>query len=394
MGKKKNIFEGLTRDTVLLTFTSLFADVSTEMLYPVLPIFLTQVISAPASIIGIIEGIAVATQNIIQGFSGWISDRFKAPKKVAILGYGLAALSKPLIGLSTSWPQVSFWRSSDRLGTGIRSAPRDALIASSTDEKNRGKAFGLEGVGDNLGAFLGPLIAVFLLFVLHFNIRSIFYLAFIPAFLAFLSVFLVSAKPPAKITTGKVSFSFKSMTKQYWIYILISAIFGLGNLSSAFVILKAKDIGISTETTVLIYAFFNLAAALSSFPIGILSDKLGRKSMLAATFFIFIISFFGFAVTRNFLIMAILFLLYGVFQGMFRAVGKATAVDFTPIEFRASGVGLYSTTIGLTGFFASTIGGQLWVKSSPTATFYYGLFFAVLALVTLLVIFPSKTPRN
>lgn len=391
---QKSFFKGLTRDTILLTFTSLFADIATEMLYPVLPIFLTQVISAPASIVGVIEGVAVATQNIVQGISGWISDKYKAPKKLALLGYGIAAISKPLIGLSASWPQVSLWRTSDRLGTGIRSAPRDALIASSADKTSRGKAFGLEGAGDNLGAFLGPLITVFLLFSLHLDIRNIFYLAFIPATLAFFSVFLTSSKPSIKPVNDKITFSFKSMPKAYWKYLLIAAVFGLGNLSSAFVILKAKDIGISTEITILIYAFFNLAAAITSFPVGSLSDRFGRKNVLIFCFLIFIICFLGFANTRNYLLMGLLFILYGVFQGTFRAVGKAAAVDFTPTHLKASGIGLYSTAIGLTGLFASITGGQLWEKINPQATFYFGAILAIIALIFLFFILPSKPQKT
>lgn len=390
----KNFFKGLTRDTILLTFTSLFADIATEMLYPVLPIFLTQVIAAPASIVGIVEGAATAAQNIIQGFSGWISDKTKSPKKIALIGYGLAAISKPLIGLSVSWPQVILWRTTDRLGTGVRSAPRDALIASSVNEANRGRAFGLEGAGDNLGAFLGPIVSVFLIFSLHLEIRTIFYLTFIPAALAFLTVFLVSSQPVVKSEIKKPPFSLKSLPKNYWKYLLITAIFGLGNLSSAFVILQAKNIGLSTGVTILIYAFFNLAAAITSFPVGVLSDKIGRKNLLLFCFLTFIISFLGFASNKNFIMMAGLFLLYGVFQGTFRSVGKATAVDLVPAHLKASGVGWYSTVVGLSGFLASTIGGQLWVKINPSATFYYGAILAFLALIFLFFALPSKLQKS
>lgn len=160
----RKYFSGLTKNTFLLALASLFGDVSTEMLYPVLPIFLTQTLHASGSIVGIVEGIAQATQNIIQGFSGWFSDKLQRRKPVALVGYILAAVAKPLIGFATGWQGVLGPRFLDRLGAGTRSAPRDALIAESVDEKNRGKAFGFEGIGDNLGAFLGPLIAIFLLF--------------------------------------------------------------------------------------------------------------------------------------------------------------------------------------------------------------------------------------
>jgi sugar phosphate permease len=165
-------FAGLSRNTYLLACASLFADISTEMLYPLLPIFLTQTLKASGSVVGLVEGIAEATQNIVQGFSGWLSDKLQRRKPIAIVGYSLSAIAKPLIGLATAWPGVLGARFLDRFGAGARTAPRDALIASSVGEKDRGKAFGLEGVGDNAGAFFGPLIAVSLLFALGLDIRG------------------------------------------------------------------------------------------------------------------------------------------------------------------------------------------------------------------------------
>src|SRR6266498_3349775 len=179
----KKYFSGLTRNSVLLAFASLFSDISTEMLYPILPVYLTQYLKANGSIIGIIEGIAQATKNIIQGFSGWLSDKLQRRKPIALVGYFLSAVSKPFIGLANTWQVVLAARFSDRLGAGSRSAPRDALIAESVKSEHRGKAFGLEGIGDNLGAFLGPLIAVFLLASLQLDLRLIFYLAVIPGLL-------------------------------------------------------------------------------------------------------------------------------------------------------------------------------------------------------------------
>jgi sugar phosphate permease len=184
-------FAGLSRNTFLLAFASLFADISTEMIYPILPIFLTQTLKASGSVVGLIEGITGATQNIIQGFSGALSDRLQRRKPVALAGYLLAALGKPLMGVAAAWQGVLAGRFLDRLGAGTRSAPRDALIAASVAEANRGRAFGLEGVGDNAGAFLGPLLAILLLLVWHLDIRLIFYLAVIPGLLAFLMVVFV-----------------------------------------------------------------------------------------------------------------------------------------------------------------------------------------------------------
>jgi sugar phosphate permease len=184
-------FAGLSRTTFLLAFASLFSDISTEMLYPVLPVFLTQTLGATGSIVGLVDGFAQAAQNIVQGLSGTLSDRLQRRKPVALAGYFLAAISKPLMGLATVWQVVFGARLLDRLGAGARSAPRDALIAASVAEAHRGRAFGLEGVGDNAGAFLGPLVTLLLLYALHFDIRSVFYLAVVPGLLAFALVVFV-----------------------------------------------------------------------------------------------------------------------------------------------------------------------------------------------------------
>ena len=190
-GTRRSPFTGISRNTVLLAFGSLFADISTEMLYPVLPIFLTQTLHASGSIVGLVEGTAQATQNIVQGFSGGLSDRLQKRKSLALIGYFVSAMGKPLMGIASTWPGVLGGRFLDRLGAGFRSAPRDALIASSVSEENRGRAFGLEGFGDNLGAFVGPLLTVLLFSSLQFRIRSIFYLAIIPGLLAFFMILLV-----------------------------------------------------------------------------------------------------------------------------------------------------------------------------------------------------------
>src|SRR6516165_10851660 len=195
---------GLSRNTVLLALASLFADLSTEMLYPVLPVFLTQTLNASGSIVGLVDGFAQATQNIVQGFSGMLSDKSQNRKMIALAGFVVAAIAKPLVGLSTIWQGVFGARLLDRFGAGLRSAPRDALVASSVEEKDRGKAFGLEGLGDNAGAFLGPLVAVFLLYALHVGIRAVFYLAVIPGLLAFFMVLLVTERPAAVTATSKV----------------------------------------------------------------------------------------------------------------------------------------------------------------------------------------------
>lgn len=282
----------------------------------------------------------------------------------------------------------------DRLGAGTRSAPRDALIASSVDETNRGRAFGLEGVGDNAGAFLGPLLAVLLLIVLHLDIRLIFYLAVIPGLLAFLMVLLVEERPVAVTAKSKIDISLRQFPKGYWKYLLATALFGIGNSSNAFLILQTKDIGASVTTTILIYAGFNLVAALISYPAGFLSEALGRRNILALAVAIFLVTYLGFALIHSMALIAVLFVFYGLYQGIFRAVGKALASDYVPEQLRASGVGWYNTTVGLCGLAASLFARWLWDQVGHAAVFLFGAVFAVVGGVALLVLVPADVKQG
>lgn len=386
---EEKYLRGLTKDTFLLALTSLFADISTEMLYPILPIFLTQVLSAPASIIGVVEGVAQGTQNIIQGFSGWISDRLKNKKGPALVGYAIAAISKPFMGASAIWQQLLGGRFADRLGSGMRSAPRDALIAQSASGTHRARAFGLEGFGDNFGAVLGPLIAVALLYSFGLSLRSIFYLAFIPGLIAFILILFVKEKKE-KSTKIKEKVNLKNFSSPYWKYIAAIAIFSLGNSTNAFLILRLKDIGIGTETTIFVYAFLNLVAAIISYPAGSWADKLGRKKVFLLSLFIFAVVYFGFAISSSVLLISFLFILYGAHQGIFRTVGKTMAIDFAPTNLRATGVGIFSSTVGIFSFLASIIGGQLWVRFGSSSTFLFGLFFATASFIFSLFLVTGK----
>ena len=390
----KQYLTGLSRNTFLLAFASLFADISTEMLYPVLPVFLTQTLQANGSIVGLVDGFAQAIQNIVQGFSGALSDKLQKRKPVALVGYFLAAIAKPLMGLSQSWQGVFAARSLDRFGAGTRSPPRDALVAASADEANRGKAFGLEGFGDNAGAFLGPLLAVFLLYSLHLDMRNIFYWAIIPGLLAFCMVLLVEERPVAATAKAKIDVNIRQFPAEYWRYLLATALFGIGNSSNAFLILRTQDIDGSLKTTILIYAAFNLVAALISYPAGSLSDKWGRKHVLLASLLIFTAAYLGFALTQNIAVIAALFVVYGLYQGIFRAVGKALAADLVPAHLRASGIGWYSTTVGLLQLVASIVAGLLWDRVGHPSVFLFGAAFGVVGWLGLLVLIPKRQEKG
>jgi MFS family permease len=294
------------------------------------------------------------------------------------------------MGLANAWQGLFAARLLDRFGAGTRSAPRDALVAASADEAHRGKAFGLEGVGDNAGAFLGPLLAVFLLYSLHLEMRSIFYLAVIPGLLAFSMVLLVQERPFAVSAKAKIDVNLGQFPRTYWRYLLATAIFGIGNSSNAFLILRAQDIGKSLETTILIYAAFNLVAALVSYPAGSLSDKWGRRTVLFAALVIFTIAYSGFVVAQRIAMISVLFVIYGLYQGMFRVAGKALAADLVPKHLRASGVGWYSATVGLLQLVASLIAGFLWDRVGHSTVFLLGAVFGAVGCLALLALIPAR----
>jgi MFS family permease len=386
----RRTWSGLTPSTAYLALASFFSDVSTELLYPVLPVFLTQTLNASGSVVGLVDGVALATQNVTQGFSGWLSDRWQRRKPIALAGYFVAAMAKPLIGVSTTWPGVLVARFTDRLGTGIRSAPRDALVAASVHDRDRGKAFGLEGLGDNLGACVGPLVAVFLIGTLHTELRSLFYLATVPGLLAVGMIALVKERHVSVGAKAKLDVNIGRFPRPYWKYLFATAVFGLGNSSNSFLILQTRDAGVSLTTTIMIYAAFNLVAALISYPAGSLSDRFGRRNALAISFLIFCLTYLGFALTRHVGAMACCFILYGLYQGIVRSVGKALATDLVPASLHASGLGWYTATTGLVGLVASVVAGQLWDRAGHAAVFFYGAAFAAVGAGALLALVPAE----
>ncbi len=386
----KRYFAGLSKDTFLLALASLFADISTEMLYPVLPVFLSDSLKAGGSIVGLVDGAAQATQNLAQGLSGALSDRLRRRKPVALAGYLLAAIAKPLIGFAAAWQGVLGARLLDRLGAGARSAPRDALIAASVDQKARGRAFGLEGLGDNAGACLGPLLAVFLLYALHLGLRPVFYLTIIPGLLAFIMMLRVRERPIAVPAKAKIDLGLSGLPRAYWRYLLATAAFGVGNFGNAFLILRTRDIGAALETTILVYAGFNLAAALISYPAGLLSDRWGRRDLLVGSLAILCIAYLGLARADDLLVAAAMFIFCGFHQGIVRAVGKALAADLVPEQLRAGGIGWYSTTLGLLQLVASLIAGFLWDRVGHAVVFFYGAGFAALGGIALLLLVPQR----
>ena len=389
---KEGWFAGLTRNTAFLALASLFCDVSTEMVYPLLPLFLTQTLGAGGAAVGLVEGVAEGIQNIFQGVSGSLADRLQRRKPIALVGYALSALAKPLIGAAGAWPGVLGARFTDRLGAGTRGAPRDALIAASADEEHRGKAFGLESAGDNAGAFFGPVLAVLLLQLWRVPMRGIFYLAAIPGALAFLMVLLVreaGGEPTAKV---KFDAGLRRFPAPYRRYLIAAAVFGLGNSSNAFLILQTRAQGASLQTTILVYAAFNLVAAVVSYPAGALSDRIGRRALLLVSFAVAFLAYAGFALVHGVPGVALLFCFYGIFPGLFRTAGKALAVDLSPANLRASGVGWYGATVGITSLLASTGAGLIWDRIGHAAVFGIGALFAVMGALAIILLVRDPDP--
>jgi hypothetical protein len=239
---------------------SVFADAATEMLAPVLPVFLTESLGATGTILGLVDGVAQALRNLVGGFSGAVSDHLRQRKAFVLCGFALSALAKPLMGVSTFWQEFLAARFLDRLGAGVRSAPRDALIASSVDNREEARAFGLEALGENAGAFLGPLLTFFLLFALQVEIRTVFYVALAPSLLGLFVVAMVRERQPTG-RPGRSTFTLSGLSKSYWKVLLVTAIFSIGNSSNSFLILRTQEMGTSAVFITVVYALFNLIAA-------------------------------------------------------------------------------------------------------------------------------------
>lgn len=376
---------GLTRDVYLLAAASLFADISTEMLYPVLPQFLVQNLGVSGSILGLIDGFARAVQNIVQGLSGTISDRLRRHKAVALAGYAVAACAKPFMGLSTTWEALLGARLLDRFGTGVRSAPRDALLAGSVEPAVRGRAFGLESLGDNAGAFIGPLVTAATLALTQTHLRTIFFIAAIPGLLALVFTSFVRGQSASGDDGAVDGTEPERLSRVYRRFLMISAVLEAGNCGSAFLILRTHDFGATLDQSILIYACFNLAAAIASYPAGSLSDRFGRRNLLAAGYGIFIACFLGLSAGVNLWTATLLFAGYGAHQGIFRAVGKAYASDLGTSRRKAASLGWYTATVGIAQLFASLVAGLLWDRLGHTSVFLFGASVALVGTAALLL---------
>ena len=361
----------IPRQVIILGFVSLFTDVASEMLYPVTPIFLTAVLGSSMAVVGIIEGLAEITAGLLKGYFGNLSDRIGKRAIFVVLGYGLSALSKPLPGIIPTVGVVAGSRVSDRVGKGIRTAPRDALLASNSNKNNTGAIFGIHRAMDTLGAAIGPLAAIALLFFYPDNYSLIFIVAFVPSSIAIGFTFLVKDKSPAFIKKRKLNyFSFwKEAPSQYKRMIILITIFSLVNSSDVFLILKSMDISKSSSLAIFGYVFFNIVYAAASYPLGRVADKYSKKNVFVGGLFVFSAVYLGFAFNNNYLIALFLFALYGIYSAATEGIAKAWVSDLIPDEKRGSGIGLLTMLSSLAIMVGSFLAGFLWDMFGPMIPF-------------------------
>jgi MFS family permease len=372
----------IPKNVVWLGVVSLFNDVASEMIYPIVPLFLTVTLGVPMTVVGLIEGIAEATASLLKVFSGWFSDLVGQRKPLAVAGSGFGTAAKLVLYLSFSWPLVLLGRFVDRLGKGIRVAPRDALIADSTAPEIRGAVFGFHRSMDTLGAVCGPLLAILFMAVFAANYRLIFLISFVPALLGVLILqFFVQEVKPKTEAKPKLTLAFDNFGPQYYLFLVVSLVFALGNSSDVFLILRSKDLGLSAILVIFAYVVYNIFFALFSYPAGVLADRIGFKKVLIAGFLIFAAVYAGFGLAHSPLAVWFLFAIYGFYIAFTEGVSKAYISNIAPQDKVATAIGLYYTITGAAVLFASLAAGWLWTAFGAPATFYYGSITALAASV-------------
>ncbi|HQL39907.1 MAG TPA: MFS transporter [Anaerolineaceae bacterium] len=398
----------LPRNVWAVGFTSLFMDISSEMVINILPLFLANVLGVQTSIIGLIDGIAEATASLLKMFSGWLSDRLGARKWLAVAGYGLSALVKPFFYLANTWGLVAGVRWADRIGKGIRTAPRDALVADSVTKEIRGLAFGFHRAMDTAGALIGILVAALVVWLAQKNqlalsrstFQVIVLISLVPAFLAVLSL-VIGARDVA--VTGKRAapkISLRSMGKPFIVFLVIVGIFTLGNSADAFLVLRAQNLGVSVTGILIMLAIFNLIYTLVSTPAGSLSDRIGRRRLIIGGWLIYALIYFGFALAKSAWQVWLLYAAYGLYYGLAYGSANAMVADLVPDHLRGTAYGTYNAVIGLLAFPSSLIAGILWqgVGSwggwGPSAPFFFGGTLALVAALFMLFWMPKTRPDS
>ena len=387
----------LPRNVWAVGLTSFFMDISSEMVINILPLFLANVLGVQTSIIGLIEGIAEATASLLKLFSGWLSDRLGGRKWLAVAGYGLSALTKPFFYVASTWELVAAVRWVDRVGKGIRTAPRDALVADSVTRETRGLAFGFHRAMDTAGALAGILIAVGVVWLAQKNtlvlarstFQTVVLFSLVPAFLALVSLAVGAQDVPVKGQRAAPKFSLRGMGRPYLVFLGIVSIFTLGNSSDAFLVLRAQNLGVSVTGILLMLVMFNLLYSLISTPAGSLSDRIGRRRLIVGGWLVYAAIYLGFALAQAAWQVWLLYVAYGLYYGLAYGAANALVADLAPENLRGTAYGTYHAVLGFLAFPASFIAGLLWQGAGswpglgPSAPFWFGGSLALLAALLL-----------
>lgn len=387
--KKKLIF-GLDRNIFFAGLTSFLTDTSTKMIYCIMPLFLLS-IGASKTTLSLIEGIAESTASVLKALSGLWSDKIGKNKPFMLIGYAMTAIVTPLYSLVASPFHVLYLRFVERVGKGIRTAPRDSLVAGSSQNGKMGKSFGFHKAMDNCGAIIGPLIAFLILLVFPGDYRRVFFFAAIPALLGVLTIafFIREAKKRKDELPKRIGL--KDFSRRYYLFLMIVFIFTLGNSTDALLIVKAKDIGVNITYIPLVYLIFNSISVLFAMPMGILSDRIGREKLIIFGYLIYSIVYYGFGRTSNGAIVIVLFALYGLYSAATDGIQKALVSDLIDKDKKGTGLGIYNSLLGITLLPASLIAGVLYDKVNYSVPFYFGASTAFIAAI-LMYIFYRKKP--
>ncbi len=388
----KRVF-GLHPNVFFLGLTSLLNDFSSELIFTLLPLFLTNILGISTIIVGLIGGISGSSDALFRVWSGWYSDKISKRKSLAVLGYAISTIAKPFMYIATSWGVVTGIRFTDRMGKGIRNAPRDALVADSVSSKERGKAFGLQRALDTSGAVIGLATAAI---IIHFvqgdavdlelpTFHWMVIVGIIPGILGTLVILFLVRDPQKSQTKEKIAGTEvkNGFSSRFKLYLVVLGIFTLGNTSDFFVILRAQNVGNSLIYVALILIMFNIIYSAAATPAGVLSDKLGRRGLLVVGWLIFAGVYLGFGLASEPWHIWLLFAIYGIYYGVVEGVSRAFVADLVPAERRGTAYGWYNGVLSIALLPASLIAGWIWSAISPAATFYFGSAMAFIAALAI-----------